>query len=81
MVHKRGIDEMIKGSELKQSPAAIADGKEEGMQTVKMSLVDLVQSGRIDEADDMAASDNADELKMNLQGIFLSQDRGGILKR
>ena len=27
------------------------------------------------------ASDNPEELKMNLQGIFLSQSRGGILKR
>jgi hypothetical protein len=29
----------------------------------------------------MWAADNPDELKMNLQGIRISQSRGGILKK
>ena len=29
----------------------------------------------------MAASDNPEELSMNLQGITLSQGRGGIIRR
>jgi Tfp pilus assembly pilus retraction ATPase PilT len=51
------------------------------MQTFNMSLVDLVKRKLITEEEAMWASDNPDELKMNLQGIFLSSGRGGILKR
>ena len=46
-----------------------------------MSLATLVKSRLIKEEDAMWNSDNPDELKMNLQGIYLSQSRGGILKR
>ncbi len=81
MFNTPSIAELIKENNLRQIPRAISAGKEEGMQTFNMSLVALVESGRIEEAEAMAASDNADELKMNLQGIYLSQDRGGILKR
>ena len=62
-------------------PTAITSGREEGMQTFNMSLVKLVQSGQIEETVAMGYSDNADELKMNLQGIFLNQGGGGILRR
>ncbi len=81
MFNTPAIAELIKNNDLKLIPGAIAAGKEEGMQTFNMSLVELVEAGRIEEADAMAYSDNADELKMNLQGIYLSQGRGGILKR
>ena len=81
MFNTAAIASLIKENDLKQIPGAIAGGKEEGMQTFNMSLVDLVQSGRIEEEEALLASDNADELKMNLQGIYLSQGRGGILKR
>ena len=61
--------------------AVIAGGKSEGMQTFNMSLAELVEQGLITEADALLASDNADELKMNMKGIFLSQGRGGIIKK
>ena len=51
------------------------------MQTFNMSLVDLVKRGLVSQDEAEWNSDNPDELKMNLQGIFLSQGRGGILKR
>ena len=72
---------LIRDNNLRQIPSAINAGQGEGMQSFNMSLTKLVQDGLIGEAEAMAASDNADELKMNLQGIFLSQSRGGILKR
>ena len=81
MFNTPAIAALIKDNNLKQIPGAISAGRDEGMQTFNMSLVALVETGRIEEADAMAASDNADELKMNLQGIYLSQGRGGILKR
>jgi twitching motility protein PilT len=75
------IRALIKENNIKQIPIAIASGREEGMQTFNMSLVDLVKAKYISEEEASWASDNPDELKMNLQGIFLSSGRGGILKR
>jgi twitching motility protein PilT len=76
-----GIAMLIRENNLKQIPVAIQNGQEDGMQTFNMSLAGLVKSGLIREDDAMLASDNPDELKMNLQGIYLSTGRGGILKR
>jgi twitching motility protein PilT len=75
------IAALIKENNLKQIPNAIAGGKEDGMQTFNMSLVDLIRRGLVSQDEAEWNSDNPDELKMNLQGIFLSQGRGGILKR
>ncbi len=81
MFNTPAIASLIRDNNLKLIPNAIAGGKEEGMQTFNMSLAKLVEQGLILEEDALNASDNADELKMNLKGIFLSQGRGGILKR
>ena len=56
-------------------------GAGEHMQTFNMSLVALVEQDLITEEDALAASDNQDELKMNLQGIYVSTGGGGILKK
>jgi twitching motility protein PilT len=76
-----GVASLIRENTLKQLPLAIANGREHGMQTFNMSLEGLIKSGMVKEQDAMWASDNPEELKMNLQGIHLSQSRGGILKR
>ncbi len=68
-------------SKLKQIPTAIVGGKEDGMQTFNMSLAALIKSGLIKEEHAYAFSDNPEELRMNLQGIFISSGRGGILKK
>ncbi|HPO12536.1 MAG TPA: type IV pilus twitching motility protein PilT [Candidatus Hydrogenedentes bacterium] len=81
MFNNPGISMLIKENNLKQIPTALVAGQEDGMQTFNISLAGLVKSGLIKESDAMMASDNPDELKMNLQGIFLSSGRGGILKR
>jgi len=81
MLNNPGIASLIKDNELKQIPNAIAGGKDDGMQTFNMSLMGLVKGKLTTEEEAMWASDNPEELKMNLQGIFLSQGRGGILKR
>ncbi len=80
MFNNPGIAMLIKENNLKQIPTALVAGQEDGMQTFNISLAGLVKAGLIREADAMIASDNPDELKMNLQGIFLSSGRGGILK-
>jgi twitching motility protein PilT len=76
-----GIAALIREDDLQQLPAAIAAGHEEGMQSFNQSLVELVKSGLVTQEAAEAASDNPDELKMNLQGIYLSRDRGRILKK
>lgn len=75
------IAALIRENSVKQIPNAIAGGKEDGSQTFNMSLVDLIKKKLITEQEAMWWSDNPEELKMNLQGIFLTQGRGGILKR
>ena len=81
MFNNPGIAQLIRENNVKQIPNAIAGGKEDGMQTFNMSLVDLVKKRLVTREEAELASDNPDELKMNLQGIFLSQGRGAILKR
>jgi len=81
MLNSPGISSLIRDNNIKQIPNVIAGGKEDGMQTFNMSLVQLVKAKLITEEEAMWNSDNPDELKMNLQGIFLSQGRGGITKR
>lgn len=81
MFNTPAIASLIRENQIKLIGNAIAGGKEEGMQTFNMSLVNLVRSGLVKQEDAEFNSDNVDELKMNLQGIYLSQSRGGILKR
>ena len=81
LLEAKAIGIELKDNHLKQIPNAIAGGKEDGMQTFNMSLADLIRKKLIKEDDAMLASDNPDELKMNLQGIYLTQGRGGILRK
>lgn len=81
MLNNPGIAALIRDNELKQIPTAISSGADDGMQTFNMSLAQLVRGKLVREQDAVVASDNPDELKMSLQGITLSQSRGGILKR
>lgn len=81
MFNNPGIALLIRDNEIRQIPTAIAAGIDEGMQNFNRSLVDLVRRGMIDEEVAEFASDNPEELKMNLQGIYTSRGRGGILKK
>lgn len=81
MFNNPAIAALIRENNVKQIPMAIASGREDGMQSFNMSLLDSLKKKLIREEEAFWASDNPEELKMNLQGIFLSQTRGGILKR
>lgn len=81
MFNNPGIAALIRDDDIERIPNAIADGVEEGMQTFNMALVDLVKSKTVTLEAAEWASDNPDALKMNLQGIFGSRDRGGISKK
>ncbi len=81
MFNNPGISSLIRENNIKQIPVAIVSGQDEGMQTFNMSLVGHIKNNLIKKEDALIASDNKEELNMNLQGIFLSQSRGGILKK
>lgn len=81
MFNNPAIAQLIRENSLRQIPNVIAGGREDGMQTFNNSLFDLIKRKLITEEDGMTASDNPEELSMNLQGITLSQGRGGILRR
>lgn len=81
LINNPSVGALIRENQIKQIPLAIASGQKEGMQSFNNSLVGLIKKGLIKKEDAIIYSDNADELNMNLQGIYLSKDRGGILKR
>ena len=67
--------------EIERIPNVIADGQDDGMQTFNMALVKLIKQNIVAQEAAEWASDNPEALKMNLQGIFGSSDRGGISKK
>ena len=81
MFNEPGIASLIRDNQLGRVPNAITDGADEGMQTFNMALVDLVNQQIVTQEVAEWASDNPDALKMNLQGMFGSRDRGGISKK
>lgn len=81
MYNSPGIANLIRENEIKQIPNGIAGGKEDGMQSFNMSLVDLVKRELVKKEEAAENSDNPDELEMNLKGIYLSSSRGGLLKK
>ncbi|MFP6584341.1 MAG: PilT/PilU family type 4a pilus ATPase [Candidatus Hydrogenedentota bacterium] len=76
-----GIRSLIRDNNLSQIPGALIAGKNDHMQTFNMSLVSLINQGLITQEDAMDASDNQEELQMNLQGIYVTTGGGGILKK
>ncbi|MGI6087056.1 MAG: type IV pilus twitching motility protein PilT [Kiritimatiellia bacterium] len=70
MVHKLLIE-----NKLETLQDAIETGGEDGMQSFNRALYDMIKGGIITEKDGMDYSPNPEALKMNLQGIFLDQDR------
>lgn len=81
MFNDPGIASLIRDNEIERLPNAIADGAEDGMQTFNMALVTLIKQKIVTQEVAEWASDNPDALRMNLQGIFGSRDRGGISRR
>ena len=55
--------------------AAIETGTEDGMQTFNQALLKLIKSGIVTEKNGLACSPSPEQLKMNLQGIFLDEGR------
>jgi len=65
---------MIK-NQLDMLSAAVETGGEDGMQNFNQHLYKLIRSGTISEAEGMENATNPEQLRMNLQGIFLDEGK------
>ena len=64
------IKKLILEGDTTKIPAAIQSSRSEGMQTFNQALVDLIKAGKLEETEALRVSPAADELRMNLKGIF-----------
>jgi len=74
------VQKLIAEGNDKQLESVVRGGREDGMQDFNRGLMDLVAGGLISEKVALEASHNAEQLTMNLKGIFLGDDRKGIVK-
>ncbi len=65
---------LLMSAEDKKLSDLIRASREEGMQDFNMSFVDLINQGLISKKTALQYSPNPEQLKMNLQGIFLGDD-------
>jgi twitching motility protein PilT len=65
---------LLMNAEDKKLADLIRASKEEGMQDFNMSLIDLTNRGLITKKVALQYSPNPEQLKMNMQGIFLGDD-------
>ncbi|OPZ28086.1 MAG: Twitching mobility protein [Lentisphaerae bacterium ADurb.BinA184] len=73
------VAKLIYENRLDKLPNAIDGGMEDGMVSFNRSLYRLIKSGTISEKEGMDASNNPEQLRMNLSGIFLDTDKGSII--
>jgi pilus retraction protein PilT len=64
------VKKLILEGDTTKIPAAMQASRTEGMQTFNQALVDLVNLGKVEEAEALRVSPKPDELRMNLKGIF-----------
>ncbi len=75
------VSKLISENRMEDLATVIDSSGEDGMMSFNKSLLKLIQEGLITEEDGLAKSNNPEALRMNLSGIFLSTDKGGIIKR
>jgi len=73
------IKKLIFEGEDNKIPDVIRASREEGMQDINQSLMDLVFRGLITEQVALESSPNPEQLAMNLKGITLGSDRGSLV--
>jgi len=67
------VRKLLEENRLEKISVAIETGTDEGMQTFNQHLLKLVQAGIVTEEEALTKASNAEALKMNLRGIFLSE--------
>jgi twitching motility protein PilT len=73
LINTSTVSKLLEKDQLDTIAAAVETGAEDGMQTFNSSLYDHIKAGRITEAEGMRFATNPESLRMNLQGIFLSE--------
>ena len=73
------IKKLIFEGEDNKIPDVIRSCRQEGMQDLNQSLMDLVFRGLITEQTALESSPNPEQLAMNLKGITLGSDRGALV--
>ncbi len=79
MINTPIVSKLIAEDRLGKLTSAIEGGEDDGMLSFNRCLLDLINRGEISEDAALAASSNPQALQMNLKGIFLSTDSGGII--
>ena len=75
LVNTSTVHKLLVKNQLDILSAAIETGNEDGMQTFNQHIYQLIRSGTISEADGMEYATNPEQLRMNLQGIFLDEGK------
>ena len=69
------VKKLIEENRLEKLGTAIETGGEDGMQNFNQALFTLVKERKVSEDEALLKAANADALKMNFQGIFLSEGK------
>jgi len=75
LINTPTVRKLLIKNQLEVLSAAIETGNEDGMQTFNQHLYTLIRSGTISEADGIENATNPEQLRMNLQGIFLDEGK------
>jgi twitching motility protein PilT len=75
LVNTSTVRKLLEKNQIDIIGTAIETGRDDGMQSFNQSVYQLIKAGLITEADGMRAATNPEALRMNLQGIFLDEDR------
>lgn len=75
MITSPTIVKLIRENKMYKIPVAVQNAAGEGMQTFNQSLVQLVREKVITEEEALANSSSPEALRMNLQGIYLDENR------
>ena len=67
------VRKIIEENRLEKLAAAIETGTDDGMKTFNQALFELVKAGRVTEEESLNKATNAEALKMNFAGIFLTE--------
>ena len=73
MINTPTVRKLLEKNQLDTLSAAIATGKDDGMQNFNTAIYHLIKSGTISEKEGMRFATNPESLRMNLQGIFLDE--------
>lgn len=69
------VKKLIEKNQLEVISAAVETGGEDGMQSFNQCVYHLIKDGTITEEEGMRAATNPEQLRMNLQGIFLDEGK------